>query len=678
MKRIDIKTAMETEVKAIFTQPERDKHWITAQDIESVKTATLLNAKIIKVLETKADKVHAKAFHSFIEYDSERLAKALNQMYCSEGYLQEEVGKLAYKLRLKRVPEFNEFQNAMLVKVTAFVIIQALMDSGKIVSETKVISHIDENTGKKTWRNQVVVSIGIKQDTNKYYVHGVSSSICIMQKTTKVRAGGKAIKLSGKEKLFLMSAGATPLRLIDIDSNEIAKYIRSTEWYTNALNGVGGSMKVDKLVLELKIEEQVKKFELMQQLDRFYLPMWMDYRTRLYYELTEMGFNPHGKTFETSLYELADPILINDCGADNLFYSAVTIVDGRMPHGEAISKFKNNTEYYLTCLKTPCEDMGKTLYNKRLAQAINDYFEGIPSRFLLSEDATNGGMQHGGIGFRSEQMMLASNVGGSPRQEDSHGVLQEKLNLASRDEAKKIHQPLLHGSSLNTIASVLGITVKAAKAMMIEAYGHTVLNIANIADWGTQVVDNDNTALFWTTRDGFKAQSIAYTESVPLTLYAFSSTTVAGYTQTKLHSDMPLLLDRKGNPVYGYTVSEDGKQDTTMGKQNKLRGLYANITHSIDGTSLRDVIRCVKREHGQSSGGVYKHDNFLVHANHMKTVRRGYWESLLAEYDYQAYHKALAEIVNQFKGVNKPLVPTLTVGNGTRDMIINSHYYLAP
>ena len=670
MKRITLTPASvsTSEVAALFHKPEILTTWLQPSDIENAKTQLIATSQIITLLEDKADKVHEYAFRQFIEYDSQELANLLNKMHASDELLQVVVGQLSYKLRIRKNSEFNQFEQHKVAPATSFIILQALIEVGCIQMASKVISEINDQTGKKVWRTQTYISFGYTLPENNLHIHGLTLEPCILQGSTKVRPGGKSVKLSGKEKLFLKNAGATPLRLIDLDPSILEAYMKQSPWYKSVLKG---DANMDHIIANALIKKQVTKFTLMQKLESFYLPVWMDYRTRLYYELTELGFNPHGKQFETSLYELAQPRLINEDGFDTLAYSAATIIDGRLPHWEAIQRFNSNPSHYLSALRETNEDMGETLYNSRLAQAIEDYYNAIPSHFLIGEDATNGGLQNGGVGFKEPAMMLPANVGGSTKQEDSHQNLADSLGI-TRDEAKPFNTQLLHGQSILATAKQLGKTQADTKAMLQQAYGNGFFNIETIANWGTSVVDNNNTALIWTTLDGFKAQSVAYTESVPLTIYAFSSTTKTGYTQIKIHRDMPLLLDRKGQPIYG-NVGED----TAMGKSNKLRGLYANITHSIDATSLRTVIRAVKHSSTEEHrGGLWKHDNFLVHPNDMKTVRHAYKQALLSAFDASLYEAAINQIVANFQGT-KPLAPTLYVGNATRDMIENSHYYLA-
>lgn len=655
-----------TNTQALFTQTETTTTWITPSDIENAKANLLMSAKVVDLLDHKADQYHEFAFRQFIEMDSARLASTLNRMSSFDEHLQVIVGQLAYKLSVRQNPKFTVFHNHMIAPIVAFNIINSLIEINVIQSQVKAIKEVDGATGKVTWHNQTLVSFGHRAQTNAMYVPGIHTEPTLIQKKTKVRPGGKSVKLNSTEKAFLKKASGTKLRMIDIDPSEVIKYMKQSPWYLKVLTG---EVNMDKIIADDLVTRQVNKFKAMQALSYFHLSMWIDYRTRLYYDLKELGFNPHGKTFETSLYELAEGRFITRTGFEDLAYSAATIIDGRMAHRTAIELFEANPEHYLTALRTESDDMGKDLYNSRLAQAIEDYHSETPSHFLLGEDATNGGLQHGGIGFKEPKMMIPANVGGSAHQEDSHGNLQKLLNLPSRQDAKDVHQPLLHGSSLQTVAKVIGKTLADTKTMLTEAYGNSVSNIPTIADWGTQVVDNYQTTLMWTTHDGFKAQSIAYTESVPLVLYALSSSNKSGYTQITIHRDMPLIQDANGQPIYG-AVGED----KSHGKSNKLRGLYANATHSIDATGLRSVIS--NGEDGEQLQGLWKHDNFLVHPNDMRRVRAGYKQALLEEHEASLYDSMLEQVAANC--IHTPKIPTLIKGNAPIELIEESHYFLAP
>ena len=656
----------------LFAKPEINTDWATPNMLEEVKLH-LQNFEGRREILRKGYSENLQFAIGWIIHrmDSAKVAAILNSLYADDEYLAVIVGKLAIRLEMGGLP-VTSFYYEEIKSDAAYQIITTMLDLSHIRFQDKLTQERDEDTGKVIWKTQRLLTFGKYVDLSEsMYVKGIHEQPgTVMQKRFKVRAGGKALKLNADEKNYLKASSSVALRIIDIDPEEVRRYLIESEWYQSALKDPKETSRrgIDSIILNDIVRQQVEKFKLLQQLDHFYLSMWMDYRTRLYYDLTEMGFNPHGKTFETSLFELAEPEIINEEGADALMYSAVCIIDGRTPHHTAIENYLADPEHYIAALQKDKGDQGKNLYNARLAQALVDYTDGTPSHFLASEDATNGGLQHGGIGFKSEKMMIASNVGGSDHQEDSHGWLQQKLGLLTRDDAKAIHQPLLHGSTLKTISLMIDMDMEATRFLLEEAYGKEVFNIAAIAEWGVAVATNENPSLVWKTRDNFRAQSVAYTESVPIDVYALTHSTVKKYSQTRLHKEMPIFKDAKGQPVYGMVG-----EDKTQGKLNKLRGLYANITHSIDATALRQVGRAL---HDKGTGGMFKHDNFLTHPNHVSTVRKAYKAALLEEFDDCGYQAAIDDIVDAFDG-SKPIKPQLFMGTATKDLIEKSHYFLS-
>lgn len=655
---------------AIFTQTTvTTQAWATAQMLTEVQLH-------LQSFEGRRELLR-KGYTDNVQYalgwiihrmDPATVAEILNQLSADEQYLQVIVGKLALRLDIGMLPVIP-FHYEEIKSIAAFQLIQSLIDLGYITATSKVKQSRNEDTGKVAWATIVTLSFGAALPENELFIHGVHQTPgIVLQKRMKVRTGGKALKLNKVERDYLRNVASMELRLIDIDPEEIRAYITESVWYQSSLTHENPFQRLDKLVLNEVVDRQVQKFRLLQQEPSFYLSVWMDYRTRTYYDMSELGFNPHGKQFETSLYELATPIIIDENGADALKYSAVCIIDGRTQHHTAIERFDASREHYITALRIDTGDRGENLYNSRLAQAIEDYYSGTPSHFLLSEDATNGGLQHGGIGFKSPKMMTASNVGGAPDQLDSHQLGADAFDM-DRDEYKKlVSQGLFHGESLRSIASKLDLTMSELKSHLIEGFGTEVFNIQSIADWGVAVASNENPSLMWYTRDGFRAQSIAYTESVPLEIHALTYSTTKGFSQTKIHKEMPIIKDAKGNPIYG-SVGDD----KSYGNHNKLRGLYANATHSIDATALRDVSRALLAA-GQY--GFYKHDNFLVHPNNMHIVRAAYREALIAEFHFSSYESAINDIVENVSG-SKPPKPTLFMGTATVDMIVNSHYFLS-
>ena len=658
------------EMVASMLSPVEREDFLSQQDIAEIGSYFTVGKQVNNWMNNPNIDSNLKlAIEALRAYNPDKLHHTLNTLNAERDYFQVMVGKLADRLTTPNFPTNKEFDLTLVRIYMAAQLLSTMIDLKYIELTEKLEFIIDEGTGKGEWKTQQLLSFGNKAKQSKYKVNGISMVPgTVIQKEYKIQAGGKARKLNKQEKELLSLASSFKLRLIDIPLELLERYMKASPWYVNVLEGI---VKMDKIQADELVYEALVKYKILSSLDGFYLQMWLDYRTRLYYYLAEMGFNPHGKQFETCLFEAAESYMITSI--DEYLYSAVVLIDGRMPHHEAIDKFNANKDYYMEKLRSPLSDtasvdeMGEWLYNTRLADAIDSYYNGEETHFLLSEDATNGGLQHGGIGFHSMEMMIPANVGGAPEQLDSHGNLQQLLGLASRDTAKEIHQPLLHGSSMNTLAGVLECSVREAEAFIVKAYGRSALNIEKIADWGVAVATNNNTSLLWKTRDGFNAQSIAYVETVPLTVRFIAERNKQGWGQLLLHKDMPLLKSAKGELVYGSGTSIDKLK---VGGKVKNRGLYANITHSIDATALRDVIRAT------GGRGLWKHDNFLVPGT-MTTVRRAYREALLAEYDFKGYEAAMIDILENYQGL-APQMPMLTYGDATKDAIINSHYYLAP
>ena len=663
-----VKPVTEEAVTELFKSVPRED-FLDAQDIAEIGTYFTVGKQVQSWMsKSNIDPNLKLAIEALRAYNPDKLLHTLNTLSAERDYFAVMVGKLSDRLDVPTLP-LRQFDLSLVRIYMAGQILSTMIDLNYVVLTEKLEYVIDENTGKSEWKTQQLLSFGKVAKKSTFKVSGISLKPGqVNQKEYKVQAGGKARKLSKVEKELLSLASSFKLRLVDIPLNILETYMKVSPWYLDVL---AGRVTMDKIQADELVYEALEKYSRINSLDGFYLSMWMDYRTRLYYDFSEVGINPHGKHFETSLFESAEPYTITDI--NEYLYSAAVIIDGRMPHHEAIDKFNANKDYYMAELRKPLSDtpsvseLGEWLYNTRLADAIESYYNGTETHFLLSEDATNGGLQHGGIGFHSTEMMIPANVGGAPEQLDSHGMLQANLGLTSRDTAKDIHQPLLHGSSMHTLASVLECSVREAEIFVTKAYGKSVLNIERIADWGVAVATNNNTSLLWKTRDGFNAQSIAYVETVPLTIKFIADRNSQGWGQLLLHKDMPLLKSVKGELVYGGGSSSNKAK---VGGTVKNRGLYANVTHSVDATALRDIIRAT------GGKGLWKHDNFLV-PGLMTLVRQTYRQALLAEYDFKAYDAAMVDILSNYNG-EAPAKPTLVYGDATKDSIINSHYYLAP
>lgn len=669
--------------KSVFNKPARRADWIDQFQAMDVINYVYEHPRKLDVFNTYLNNEFIVAIETIQSMQPEALARLLNSVSAFDQYEEVVLGQLALKVQLPALPLASFYYERVKVYV-AFNLLEALKSLDMVNHREELVKETNE-AGKPIYRTRRRLSFGF-EDIESTYIHGLSEVPgTVLQKRFKVRAGGKALKLNKAEKDILRMAGSFKLRMIDIPRETFINYCKAEQDYINVELGkvkdANGRIVYDRIIANAGINQQADKYELIKQLDYFYLPMWMDYRTRLYYEFSEQYMAPSQAKW---LYEAADPVKVTDQFRDDMKYSAVVIVDGRMSHDEAVAKYNSNPDYYQAKLRetvyTTREGKNgmdinvisykETIYNQRLADAIL----ADETRFLLGEDATNGGLQHGGIGFRSPSMMIPANVGGAPTQMDSHQTVADAFGL-SRDDAKAINQQLLHGASLSGMAKRMGMSYSDMKKFVINAYGHEVLNIQLIADWGTMIHNNDNTSLMWTTRDGMRAQSLAYTTSTPITVYALSETNKSGYSQIKIHKEMPLILDATGKPIYGKLSDSLGLSDKAskaMGNEVKLRGTYANITHSIDATALRDVIR------GLHAAGVkaalFIHDNFFVNER-MDIVRHSYKAALLAEFEFSGYASAIADIKANYNGTCPDI--KLSFGTATIDMIENSHFYLA-
>lgn len=689
-KAISRREVTEDMVQQLFTAPVYETQWFTPEHLTAVKLhldTEISRSEWLDKQHIRDVQILTQAIQTLKDYDNEKLRKILNSIDADKLHYGVVVGKIMERLNVQGDAAMQEFYSHEIKAYTAFQLVSILVDLDIVQLRSEFKFEVNEHTGIPEAKQIQYISFGIAKQDNPMYLKGVHTKPGVVtQKRYKVQAGGVSRKLGKAEKEILTMASSFPLRMVDIDLEELELYMKSSPWYMKVFKGEIENF--DKLIADDLVANTLTKYSRLKTLPEFYLSMNLDYRTRMYYDLTQLGLNPHGKSFETYLFESAKPYKIQEI--EEFQYSAVVLIDGRMAHHVAVDKFNADKDHYMSALRTKPDclssllhtkstekeiksyvsAMGDYLYGRKLADAIDSYYNDEYTHFLLGEDATNGGLQHGGTAFHAPSMMEGGNVGGLPTQVDSHSNLMNLLGLSDRQAAKDIHQPLLHGSSTRTVAEVMKLTIPQTEALLEKAYGEQVFNIKLIADWGVAYGANHNTSLKWKTRDGLFAQSISYVTSIPLKLKALSTTKSQGYTQILIHKDMPMLKARNGESVYGSSRKQD---KSLLGGNVKNRGLYANITHSIDATALREVIRAI---HAIGKGGIWKHDNFLVPGS-MTVVRAAYKKAILAEFAVNHYESALSDIIDGYVGP-KPPMPILSSGDATEAMIENSHYYLAP
>jgi hypothetical protein len=401
----------------------------------------------------------------------------------------------------------------------------------------------------------------------------------------------------------------------------------------------------------------------------------------MYYEAAVLdGIRPHGKLWETLMIDAADAFELTEEDERVLKHIIYVTFHGRVSIDEAVDKF--TAEDWLEAeMIDPMdqedeESFGEAIMLNKAAQALYDFKNGVKSRFMFGYDFTNSGLLMAGVSFKSEKMMTAGNIYGFDDVVDSHTAFGAAYDLdLSRKDIKSIHMGLMHGSAMQSIAKTITetvgreVTLEEVLEYNEKAYGKAVTNIPKIADWGTQIVGNEQTTLRWTMPDGFSAASRAYLKGVPVLVYVASGSHKEGYTSHIIVTDMPWIEDSKGFPVYGKEVMVGG---TVYEVEQKKRGLFASITHAVDAYMLRHIGNEVI-DSGRPM--LFKHDDFITPPGALSTVKQGAKHVFHEMYRDNLYQEAINEIAARSPYDLEPL--ELVVDDGL-DRIEQSDNFLMP
>ena len=572
----------------------------------------------------------------------------------------------------KRIPTYteladnSEYTRALAKEGIALQIIHELINMGYYAAESRdtVAASYAKQRGEDTstrFEETVYVmfegTLDAKDETKG--IHKIPGQL----NTTYVKCNigeQKLQRLTAEQKQYHRDLASRPLRIVKTTEEELTKYFHQTKWYKKIVSNKKTHGVEDQAMARRRIKLYIKTILELQEEERLYLSTWFDYRGRVYYDLNMLGLNPHGDSWEKHSWELADAKLINEDGYKSLVWAAVILGHSKLNQERAIAHFEAHRAEVFANLNSEV-DMGKLRYNKRLIQAIEDYETKTPSHFLLAYDCTNGGLQHFSTAFHAEKAMKACNMGGLKTVMDSHATVGEAFGLEKhRDIAKKINTPLLHGSSFDTVTDALNAALKEAKINkeftkgdvvngIVDKYGKEAQYINVINTRARNIIvfsENNQTTHSFTTRDGFRARSISYIENEKHTVKVFSTENSTGITQATVATTLP--YSRGGAAA---AKSENEKAD------DKISGFYANVTHSIDATTLRAV-----------DATMYVHDNFLTHPNDMSSVIDQFRDEMVKTFDENPYIKAMEECG----------VPTanLKQGTGTKAMLMKSNNFM--
>ncbi len=442
--------------------------------------------------------------------------------------------------------------------------------------------------------------------------------------------------------------------------------------YNNDNCREGGTAKRDR-----KNKSAIEVFETLSAMDEIYLPTWFDYRGRLNYYAVVEGYNPHGKLCETLNIDMADPVYLDDVAVKHVKHIIYVLRHGRTSLEVALKKFSDadlewartrdplDEKLVFDGTDGPLEELGYRMLANKAAQALELHANGFPCHYMFGKDLTNSGLIIAGTSFHSRPMMVPANVGGLKTVHDSHGDLNYDLGLGLDRKVfkKRISQGLFHGLALTTLGSILNELTKSeqytktrVKDLLSEAYGECILNIDTIASYGAMAVDSQCTRLRFTTPDGFQASHKAHFKHVPLSISTPCIYNKKHYSTVTIISSMPLAVDGKGFPIHS---NGEGKGVFTKdGVEVHVRGLYANMTHSLDAVGVRRIGNHLL---GKSATFLLKHDDYITAPGEFDELLE-VLQSFLSELYENNYYQ---DFLNQIKEKNKRLtfVPEIVLGD---------------
>ncbi len=681
--RNDLREEMDALNKLIGNNPRNTTDRIVIKDtmIAEIREAFKVNPIVLKAMDRDGTELIRANYKAFMESDiiDARIADAMNAKSATGVLLEATaIGKIANKMPVYGKIKATKYELEKVRLTLTKMILDGLSHIGVLLRDINSKAIYDDQ-GKAGYKTEVTFDFkGSSVDKN--ITHGIYTVPGVIDtKYINVKAGGKALKISKTQKEYLKRLSSKALRLVRVDEETIKAYYKQSGWYKNIKATQGDHGVEDIITTDDRIDYYLKTIKVLQKQDRLYLTNCFDSRLRVYYTLTMLGINPQGDSFETHMWELADAKTINKKGYEDLVWAAVVIAKGRKNKQQAIKYWNNHEDEVRSILlddtKTKAriargtvakeenskdkDVFGELFYNGRLLYAIEDYRTKTPSRFILGFDYTTGGLQHLGAAFKSEKAMKLSNIGGLKTVKDAHGELGKEFGLP-RSIAKSINTPLLHGSSYDSIAKRLHIegveiTQEEVRNHCTKTYGNEILNIAKIVDFGDYAYDMNNTTLLFTTPDGEKAQSVCYIKGAILDIVAVTALTVKGTSRCTIVRDMP------------YYVVETKRGKEQIHENSKRKGLFANITHAIDGWTLR-----------QMDAMLYKHDKFYTHPNDMEQIRETGRRCAAERVNSNYYATAISDIQNMYVGDTELPTPELIIGKGTEAMIAKSNNFLMP
>lgn len=587
------------------------------------------------------------------------------------------IPKFRFKLpHLHLDEELDLFETQRARLIAAGVIANVLIDSGYfgIREEVKMIMV----NGHKKFKKFVYIQLG-GEPLNDLY-RGIELEPGIVKQTTV-----SGWSLTAEQKFHLSEVASVPYKIWDGCTKELLLhgYSLKSDWNnTHWVDAKGEKRKLSEDPINKKRRFSVyadKIIDHVKHFPCFYFTMKYDHRYREYYYAAVLeGMLPHGKLWNTLMIDSAEPFDLTEDDMQVLKHIIYVNIHGRTSMENALKAFNMEDLFYADCVDpmtaTNEKEFGRLLLLHKASIALKQYADGEQSTFMFGYDFTNSGLMMAGLSFHSKEMMKSANLGNHKTVHDSHMDFGNGYGLdLDRDTIKEVHTPLLHGSSNKTLVKILNehlgegaVDESVVSKANERAYGLCVRNIGTIAEWGSLVTGNRQSTLRWTMPDGYKAANRAYMEGVPIQCYAASARHKEGYCAYVVVSSMPLVEDNNGYPIYDKHTQLDG---VSYPVEVHKRGLFADLTHSIDAYVLRCVVRALR---AAGMPFLLKHDDYIVPPRAMHIVKAAAQEAFNELYKVNMYGKALKEIAEL--SPYDPEIPSLYMGDARNTAGVSENF----
>lgn len=669
-----------SELKVFRMMNKLEPQAISAADIAGVRSHFTTQKVADYLANPKTYKYFRLVHKEFLTNNAldKEIAKAFS-MFRGTDLMSKRIGELINAMpRYAHIGELTDYN----MRMAYFSLVSTIFNG---LTETKVLNEVDVQKpyigkdGRRYFRTER--NVEYDGDNNRvkdpmYGVHSEPGKRCTNR--IKVKPGGTPYKYNSVYKSFLKTVSSQALELVEISEEEFTAAAKEGEWYTTE------SKNFHRILKNELIKDNYITYQAMLGRD-LYLSMWGDYRWRNYYDFNNFLFGPHTKNGKY-MYQATEAKHPSEAGYGVYLQHAVTLAGGkRVNIAQGAELWAKNKKRYTTELLKEDQAFGDKLYRRRLVQAIADWEAGIPSKFLVAGDNTNGGLQILSAEFRIEKAGKACNIGGLTEPQDSHQPTATAFGIPRKMAKEEVNQAVLHGGAYSSMAKKLteltaamdevetmNLTPLQVEEFLVEAFGPEITNIVTFQDFARKMYDNYNSSSKFTSIDGLPSQSIAFVEGMELKVWGLATNEV-GVRSITVNSDMPLVLtNTKKEVVYSPSKKTRAKGERREAS-TKMSGTFANVTHTVDGWSMRQILT---RVINAGYAGLNVHDMYLYQADaFVEEILPQYTENLVTIREYQPFTTAAAQI-NENRVGTKFTLPDFKMGNATEASIRASHNHI--